>query len=213
MNVVGLTSVVGVFALTTGCVASEYVPRINEVPVEFVEELGRLVDGFVVHGDVSLSDAIIVGEAPTTEAAVREAILAMASQSECPVIGAVVGEFFVDSTINATGTYRLASFDNDNEIVAAGDGVYKTAIDGSASGNFVGEYNISSDDIGKLLGGYVMQDLEGIGGVGVIDGSWESTDFSDREVDFGYIRGLWVPAIGTNAGYIVGFSADCALSF
>jgi hypothetical protein len=234
MNVYGLTSVVGVFALTTGCVTSEYVPRINEVPVEFVEELGRLLDGVAVQGDVTIRDAIVAvdvsatdialgdvtipgvivtGTVPTTEEAVREVILSMVAQSECPVIGPVVGEFFVDSTINATGTYRLASFDNDNEIVAAGKGVYKTAIDGSASGNFVGEYNISSDDIGKLIGGYAMQDLEGIGGVGVLSASWESTDFSDREVDFGYIRGLWIPAIGTSAGYIVGFSADCTLDF
>jgi hypothetical protein len=213
MNVYGLTSVVGVFALTTGCVTSEYVPRINEVPVEFVEELGRLVDVVAVHGDVSLSDVIIVGESPTTEDAVREAILSMVAQSECPVIGPVVGEFFVDSTINATGTYRLASFDNDNEIIAAGKGTYKAGLNGPDYGNFVGDYNISSNDLGKLVGSYNMQDFDRIGPAGILSASWESNDFSERELEFGYIRGLWIPSNSPNGGYIVGFSADCTLNF
>jgi hypothetical protein len=176
MNVYGLTSVVGVFALTTGCVTSEYVPRINEVPVEFVEELGRLLDGVAVQGDVTIRDAIVAvdvsatdialgdvtipgvivtGTVPTTEEAVREVILSMVAQSECPVIGPVVGEFFVDSTINATGTYRLASFDNDNEIIAAGKGTYKAGLNGPDYGNFVGDYNISL--IGLVQLGYLAQ--------------------------------------------------------
>jgi hypothetical protein len=234
MNVYGLTSVVGVFALTTGCVTSEYVPRINEVPVEFVEELGRLLDGVAVQGDVTIRDAIVAvdvsatdialgdvtipgvivtGTVPTTEEAVREVILSMVAQSECPVIGPVVGEFFVDSTINATGTYRLASFDNDNEIIAAGKGTYKAGLNGPDYGNFVGDYNISSNDLGKLVGSYNMQDFDRIGPAGILSASWESNDFSERELEFGYIRGLWIPSNSPNGGYIVGFSADCTLNF
>lgn len=234
MNVYGLTSVVGVFALTTGCVTSEYVPRINDVPVEFVEELGRLLDGVVVHGDVTISDAIVAGgisntdvahgevvipgvivtgAVPTTEEAVREIILSMVAQSECPVTGPVAGEFFVDTTVDGTGVYRLASFDDANEIVGAGKGIYKESINNADSGNFVGDYNISSDDFGSITGGYVKTNLQNIGPVATFGGSWESTDLSDREVEFGYIRGLWVPTPGSAGGYIVGFTADCSFNF
>ena len=232
MKVYGLTSVVGLFALTTGCVTSEYVPRSEDIPVEFVEELNRLLDVVELEDGPTIRDAILKGSfettepregeivvpgvfdpgtQPTTEEAIREVILSMVAQSECPVTGPIAGDFFLDSTVNGTGVYRLASFDDANEIIGAGKGLYNENNDQSNTGNFKGDYNISSDDFGSITGGYDKKNIQHIGPVATFGGSWESSDLSEREVAFGYMRGLWVPTSGSAGGYIVGFSADCTI--